>query len=211
MPEVRGDSAATCALLDAAARGEPRVVGALLERHAAELRRFVEARFDLRLRGRFDPADVVQDTQLEVIRRIGEFLTRRSMPFRLWVRRKALDRLSNLRRDHMTRARRAVGREQPLPDHSSMLVAAPLLARTTSPSHQAAAREDAARVSRAVARLSEVDREVLLLRHGDDLTFEEIGCLLNIEPAAARKRFGRALIRLQQVLRDEGLTGTCHE
>lgn len=66
-------------------------------------------------------------------------------------------------------------------------------------------RELADRVSRAVARLADNDREILLLRHAEDLPFEEIACLLDIEPAAARKRFGRALIRLQKVLRDEGL------
>jgi RNA polymerase sigma-70 factor (ECF subfamily) len=67
------------------------------------------------------------------------------------------------------------------------------------------ARELAERISRATARLSDADREVLLLRHAEDLPFEEIACLLDIEPAAARKRFGRALLRLQNILGEEGL------
>jgi RNA polymerase sigma-70 factor (ECF subfamily) len=65
----------------------------------------------------------------------------------------------------------------------------------------------AERLSRAVGRLSEADREVLLMRHAENLPFEDIACLLDVEPAAARKRFGRALIRLQKVLGDEGLLG----
>jgi RNA polymerase sigma-70 factor (ECF subfamily) len=98
-----------------------------------------------------------------------------------------------------------VEREAALPDRSSLLLARPLLAGTPSPSQQLEARELAERVSRAVARLSGADREVLLMRHGEGLPFEEIACLLGIESAAARKRFGRALLRLQEALSDQGL------
>jgi len=205
MSEVKQDSAQTCALLDAIGRGEPRALEELLQRHRPQLHGFVTIHCDPRLRGRIDPSDVVQDTQMEVVRRIDDFLASRPMPFRLWLRKKAMDRLSNLRRDHLTRARRSVAREQALPDRSSLQLARPLLARGPSPSQHAQAQELAERVSRAVARLSEADREILLLRHAEDLPFEEIACLLDVEPAAARKRFGRALIRLQTVLRAEGL------
>jgi RNA polymerase sigma-70 factor (ECF subfamily) len=205
MPEVKPDSAATCALLEAIGQGDPNAVEDLLERHRTELRAFVEFHFDARLRARADPSDIVQETHLELVRRMDDFLTKRPMPFRLWLRKKAMERLLNLRRDHLTRARRSVAREEPWPDRSSLLLARPLLARGPSPSQQVRARELAERVSRAVGQLSPADREILLLRHADDLPFEEIGCLLDIEPATARKRFGRALIRLQNVLRDEGL------
>jgi RNA polymerase sigma-70 factor (ECF subfamily) len=135
---------------------------------------------------------------------MADFLERRPMPFRLWVRRTAYERLLDLRRHH-TRARRSVEREVALPDRSSLLLARPLLAGTPSPSQQLEARELAERVSRAVACLSEADREVLLMRHGEGMPFEEIACLLGIESAAARKRFGRALLRLQEALSDQGL------
>jgi RNA polymerase sigma-70 factor, ECF subfamily len=205
MADVKPDSTATRALLDDIRRGDAQALEALLQRHRPELRDFIESHFDPRLRARVDPSDVVQDTQMELVRRMDDFLTHQPMPFRLWLRKKAIDRLLNLRRDHLTRARRSVAREQVFPDRSSLLVARPLLARGPSPSQQLLARELAERVSRAVARLADADREILLLRHAEDLPFEEIGCLLDIEPAAARKRFGRALIRLQKVLRDEGL------
>jgi DNA-directed RNA polymerase specialized sigma24 family protein len=58
-----------------------------------------------------------------------------------------------------------------------------------------------------VATLAEADQEVLLMRHGEAMPFEEVACVLGIEPAAARKRFGRALIRLQKELEDRGLLG----
>jgi RNA polymerase sigma-70 factor (ECF subfamily) len=205
MPEVQPDSTQTRALLDGIRRGAPSALENLLARHRSELRDFIECHFDPRLRARVDPSDVVQDTQLELVRRMNDFLANQPMPFRLWLRKKAIDRLLNLRRDHVTRARRSVAREQRFPDRSSLLLARPLLARGASPSQHLQARELAERVSRAVARLVLADREILLLRHGEDLPFEEISCLLDIEPAAARKRFGRALIRLQKVLGEEGL------
>jgi RNA polymerase sigma-70 factor (ECF subfamily) len=205
MAEVQPDSAATRAILEAIRRGEARALEVLLERCRPGLHAFVECHFDPRLRARFDPSDVVQETQAEVARRMDEYLANQPMPFRLWLRKKAIDRLLNLRRDHVARARRSVDREQAFPDRSSLLVARPLLTRGSSPSQRMQARELAERVSQAVGRLALADREILLLRHAEDLPFEEIGCLLDIEPAAARKRFGRALIRLQKALRDEGL------
>jgi RNA polymerase sigma-70 factor (ECF subfamily) len=205
MPEIQPDSAETCALLDAVRGGDARALENLLGQYRPELRDFIERHFDPRLRARVDPSDVVQETQMEVVRRIEDFLVSQPMPFRLWLRKKAMERLLNLRRDHLTRARRSVAREEALPDRSSLLLARPLLARGPSPSQQVQDRELVERVSRATAQLSAADREILLLRHGEDLPFDEIGCLLGIEPAAARKRFGRALIRLQNVLRQEGL------
>jgi RNA polymerase sigma-70 factor, ECF subfamily len=204
MAEVQPDSSETCALLEAIRRGGARALESLLERYRPELRDFIEWHFDPRMRARVDPSDVVQDTQLEVVRRMDEFLANQPMPFRLWLRKKAIERLLNLRRDHL-RGRRSVAKEEAFADRSSLLLARPLLARGPSPSQHLQARELAERVSRAVARLAHADREILLLRHAEDLPFEEIGCLLEVESAAARKRFGRALIRLQKVLRDEGL------
>jgi RNA polymerase sigma-70 factor (ECF subfamily) len=205
MSEVKQDSAETRALLDAISLGDGQALEDLLGRHRAGLCEFVDFHCDPRLRARVDPSDVVQETQLEVVRRMGDFLAKRPMPFRLWLRKKAMERLLNLRRDHLTRARRSVAREQVIPDRSSLLLARPLLAHGPSPSQQVQAQEMADRVSRAVAKLADADREILLLRHAEDLSFEEIACLLDIEPVAARKRFGRALIRLQNVLRAEGL------
>jgi RNA polymerase sigma-70 factor (ECF subfamily) len=205
MTDVKPDSAETSDLLDRLAAGERQALDRLLTRQRPALRSFVEFHLDPRIRARVDPSDVVQDTQLEVVRRIDHFLTARPMPFRLWLRKKAYERLLNLRRYHVTRARRSVAREVRWRDRSSFLLARPLLTRSSSPSQRLAAGELAQRISAAVARLSEADREIMLLRHADDLAFGEIASLLDIEPAAARKRFGRALIRLQKLLRAEGL------
>jgi RNA polymerase sigma-70 factor (ECF subfamily) len=204
MQAVKPDSAQTCGLLERVGQGDRKALEALLTRYQSDLRAFIEIRLDPRLAARIDPSDVVQEAQLEVVRRMDDFLRRRPMPFHLWVRRTAYERLLDLRRHHR-RARRSVDRETALPDRSSLLLVRPLLAGGPSPSQQLEARELADRVARAVERLSEADREILLMRHGEGLPFEEIACLAGIEPAAARKRFGRALIRLQTALSAQGL------
>jgi RNA polymerase sigma-70 factor (ECF subfamily) len=205
MADVTPDSAETRGLLERAERGEAAAVEALLGRHRPGLLSFVELHLDPRLRARVDASDVVQEVQLEAVRRMDDFLSRKPMPFRLWLRKTAYERLLNLRRDHVGRQKRSVRRESALPDRSSVLLARPLLARGPSPSQQAEARELEERISRAVAGLSEQDREILLMRHAEDLPFDEIACLLEVDAAAARKRFGRALIRLQQALAAQGL------
>lgn len=207
MADVQPDSAQTRALLDRVAQHEAGALDELLVHHRAGLREFVEFHLDPRLRARIDPSDVVQETQMELVRRMNDFLAQRPMPFRLWMRKKAYERLLNLRRDHLQRQRRSVRREVAMPDRSSLLLARPLLAQVPTPSQEAEAHELSERISRAVAQLSDADREILLLRHAEDLPFEEIACVLDLEAAAARKRFGRALIRLQTLLRDEGLLG----
>jgi RNA polymerase sigma-70 factor (ECF subfamily) len=204
MPEVAPDSADTRDLLDRAAARDPEALAALLDRYRPRMLAFVAARLDGRVRGRLDASDVVQEAQLEVARRMDDFLKRRPMPFHLWVRKTAYERVLGAHRDHLRRARRAAGREVALPERSSVLLAGPLL-RGPSPSELLAAREFAARVSDVVADLPDPDREILLMRHVEELPYEEIACLLEIEPAAARKRYGRALIRLQRALEQAGL------
>ena len=204
MAEVKPDSSHTRGLLEQVRAGDRAALGALLERHRDGLEAFLDFHLDPALRQRLDASDLVQETQLEVVRRMDDFLSRRPMPFHLWLRKTAYERLLNLRRDHR-RGRRSVQREEAWPDRSSLLLARAALAGGPSPSRALLARELAEQVSRAVADLAEADREILLLRDADELPYEEIACLLEIEPAAARKRYGRALIRLQKVLTERGI------
>src|SRR5262245_41527935 len=185
MAKVNTDSTQTQRLLDEIARGNRQALEQLLERHRPRLHAFIETRLDAKLRARVDPSDVVQDAQMEVVRRMDDFLRRRPMPFHLWARKTAYEQLLNLRRAHRTGARRSVDREVGLPDRSSLLLARPFLAAGPSPSQRLAAREFADRVAQAVAELAEADREILLMRHGEELPYEEIACLLEIESAAA--------------------------
>ena len=206
MRDLTPDSAETTALLEQARQGHQLAFDALLRRHRDDLHAFVSLRFDARLTGRADPSDVVQEALAEAARRMEDYLDRRPMPFRLWLRKTASERLIDLRRHHR-RGRRSIDREEALPERSSLILARPLLSGAASPSREAEAREFAERVARAVASLSEADQEVLLMRHGEGMPFEEVACLLGIDATAARKRFGRALIRLQGVLEQQGLLG----
>lgn len=207
MGDVRPDSEDTRRLLDAVRGGDRAALGDLLARHRAGMRDLVALHLDPRAAARADPSDVVQEAQADMARRIDDYLARDPMPFRLWARKTAYERLLDLHRNHLRRGRRAAGREAPLPDRSSLLVARPLLARGPSPSQEAEANELAERVAGAVGRLPDADREVLLLRHAEGLPFGEVALLMGIDPAAARKRFGRALIRLQAALAAAGLLG----
>src|SRR2546425_964237 len=127
MQGIKPDSADTACLLDQIQQGDAGGVEVLLTRSRPGLRAFIHARLDPALRARLDPSDVVQETQMELVRRLPEFLKRRPMPFHVWVRRKAYERLVNLRRDHRKTLRRSVEREVCWPEQSSLLLARPFL------------------------------------------------------------------------------------
>ncbi len=198
------DSAETDGLLRQIEAGDREAFERLFQRHRPALIDFIDVRLDPRVRARVDPSDVAQETQLETFRRLKDFLKRRPMPFRLWLRKTAYDRITKARRFHQA-ARRAVAREAALPDRSSLALARQFLAPGPSPSRQFAQRELARRVRQALDGLSALDREILLMRNIEESSYEEIGCLLDLAPAAARKRYGRALLRLRKLLADEGL------
>jgi RNA polymerase sigma-70 factor (ECF subfamily) len=128
MTELDPDSAETCRLLDAVRSGDEAACDWLFLHHRPGLRRFVALRLDPHIQARLDPSDVVQETELEAYRRLDDFLRRRPMPFRAWLRKTAFERLLKLRRYHVETARRLVGCELGWPDRSSLLLARSLLA-----------------------------------------------------------------------------------
>jgi len=206
MDEVRPDSAETKRLLDEVGQGDRGAFDRLFGRHRRFLRQMVGLCLDPKLRPRVDPSDVVQEAQLEAVRRLPEYLKCRPMPFRLWLRQIAHDRLLKIRRHHLHTARRALGREVALPDRSSQMLAQQLLASGSTPSQNLDRRELARDLRLALGRLPDTDRELLLLRNFEGLSYSEIGYILGVEPATARKRHGRALVRLHKILFEGGLS-----
>jgi RNA polymerase sigma-70 factor (ECF subfamily) len=206
MDELTPDPAETQRLLDQVRAGDRLAFELLFVRHRPFLHRIIELRLDPRLRARVDPSDIVQETQLEAFRRLADYLKRQPMPFRLWLRKTACERLLMAQRQHIGAARRAVGREVPLPDASSLQLAQQLMAGGSTPSKRLDRDELAGLVRQAVARLSETDREVLLMRNLEMLSNQEVAQVLQIEPAAASQRYGRALLRLRKLLLTHGLT-----
>ena len=200
MPIVN-DSSHTHALLNRIGRDDGSALGQLLEHQRNYLRRLVDLRMQDDLRGRVDPSDVVQETLLVVSKKVDDFMERRPTSFRLWIRRKALERLVEMSRKHHA-GKRSVRREVTLSNASSMAVARHFLGN--SPSHALQQQEMANCARQAIQTLSEIDREVLLLRHVEELTNTEVAELLEISPDTASRRYGRAIRRLSEKLIELG-------
>jgi RNA polymerase sigma-70 factor (ECF subfamily) len=194
------DSAETRRLLDAIQAGERGAFELLFARHRGYLIDAIRFRIDPQLRGRVDASDIVQEAQLEAFRRLDNWFARRPMPFRLWLRKTAQERLQKARRRHLRAAGRAAGREVDLPARSSLVLVKHLAAPGHNPHQHVANQELAVRVRQSLARLNEVDREVIYMRIFEGLAHDEIAAVLDIEAAAVRKRFGRALLRLRSEL-----------
>jgi RNA polymerase sigma-70 factor (ECF subfamily) len=186
--------------------GEREAFDELFDRHRSALRQAVQLRLDRRLRARVDASDIVQEAQLQAYRRLDDYLERRPMPFSLWLRKTAQEQIANHRRAHLETARRSVHREQPFPYESSLMIAGSLLARGSSPSRRIARHEYQRLVSEAVNELDEVDREILLMRNVEGLSQREIAQVLDLSHDAVRKRYGRALIKLEKLLAERGIS-----
>lgn len=204
MPGNDSQSAQRERLLEEFAAGNKPALDELLASYRGELREYIQLRLDPRLAQRLDASDVVQEVQISVVQRIDDYLQRRPMSFSLWLRRTALDRLADLRRHHHRR-RRSVKAEAQLPDRTSLALARSLVAPGSSPSLNLAADELAAELNRALAELPEADREILVMRQLERLPFKDIALVLDIDASTAGKRFARALLKLEEVLRGRGL------
>ena len=173
----------------------------LISLHRDYLRRLIDLRMDDALRRRVDPSDIVQEAQLVASQRVDDYLRRRPTSFRIWLRRKALERLIDVRRRHMAQKRSAF-RDVHLTDASSLAIANLMV--TSSPSRWVLRKELIQQVRSAIQGMAEIDREVLLLRHVEELSNSEVAELLDIDLQAARKRHGRAVRRLAERLSQLG-------
>jgi RNA polymerase sigma-70 factor, ECF subfamily len=188
-------------LLTSAATGDLDARGQLLDRFRDRLRRMVALRIDPRLAARLDPSDVVQDALATAATKFDDYLARRPLPFYLWVRRITWEQLVKTHQRH-TAGKRSVGREQPPPltDASVQLLADRLATSASSPSRRAMRSELQAQVRAALADLSPGDREVLALRHLEQLSTAEVACVLECTESAVKVRLLRALQRLRDRL-----------
>jgi RNA polymerase sigma-70 factor (ECF subfamily) len=201
------NDAETTALLQRAAAGDTTALGELFARHRDRLRRMVQLRLDRRLAGRLDPSDVLQEAFLEVARALGQYLRSPEQPFFLWLRLVTGRKLQALHRSHLGVKARDAGREVSLqrgalPGASSVALAAHLLGRLTTPSQAAQRAEMRLRVQEALNEMGALDREVLALRHFEQLTNKEAALALGLSEAAASNRYVRALVRLKGLLGD---------
>jgi RNA polymerase sigma-70 factor (ECF subfamily) len=192
-------------LLEKARAGDRDALTDLFSRHRDRLRRMVELRLDRRLQARVDASDVVQDAYLEVAERLEAYLSEPKLPFFLWLRLVVGEHLVALYRRHLGAQMRDAGLEVALyrgalPAASSAALAAQLLGKHTSPTQAAVRAERLLRVQEALNNLDPLDREILSLRHFEQLSRAEAARALGIEEAAAAKRYVRALKRLKAAL-----------
>ena len=204
-PETPEPKTETTRLLQLAARGDRQAWGELLEHHRDRLRRMINARLDCRLHGRLDPSDVIQEAYLEASRRLDEYAQQPTMPFALWLRFLTGQRLLELHRHHLGTQGRDAAREVslfagPMLEASSAVLAAQLLGNLTTPSDAAIRAERRQWLQDALDQMDPLDREVLALRHFEQLTNGEAARVLGLDKSAASKRYARALVRLKDVL-----------
>jgi RNA polymerase sigma-70 factor, ECF subfamily len=194
-------------LIERAARGDGAARHDLLARHRDRLKRMVAVRLDRRLAARVDPSDIVQEALLDAHRDLSDYLHRRPLPLYPWLRQLAWERLLKWHRAHLRAQKRSVGREEPrelaLPEESAVLLAHRLIAAGTSPSRRLIRDELRQRIRAALEAAPPRDREVLVMRHLEEMTAAEIAAALGITERAAKARHTRALERLRGLL-DEG-------
>jgi RNA polymerase sigma-70 factor (ECF subfamily) len=193
-------------LIDRAVAGDSAALAELFGRYRKRLRAMVRLRMDRRLQGRVDPSDVLQEAYLDVAQQLSSYLAKPEMPFYLWLRLTTGQRLMRLHRHHLGTAIREASREVSLhrgalPQASSVSLAAQLLGKMTSASKAIERVEIQLQLQAALNGMDEMDREIIALRHFEELSNAEAAQVLGLEPSAASKRYIRALKRLQQILK----------
>lgn len=191
-------------LLSAVRGGNADAVNQLLERHRNAIRQMIDLRMDQVIKRRIDASDIVQDVMIEANRRLADFLENPVMPFHLWLRQMAKDRLIDAHRRHRGAGRRSMDREQPLVaaagNESSVDLLAQIRDSELTPAAAATWHELQARFQQACEQLDELDQEIVLLRHFEHLSNSEAAEALQLSPQAASMRYLRAMRRLREFM-----------
>jgi RNA polymerase sigma-70 factor (ECF subfamily) len=195
----------TAELLERIRAGDGAAAGELFDLYRERLWRMLYVRLDRRLSSRVAPEDVLQEAFLDVARRVGEYLDNPAVPFYVWLRFLTVQRMQMVQRMHLGAQMRDVGLEVALPPGGAALassesMAGQLVGHMTSPSQAAIRRELQDRLRAALDEMDPLDREVLALRHFEELGNNEVAEVLGITKDAASKRHVRALKRLKDIL-----------
>jgi RNA polymerase sigma-70 factor (ECF subfamily) len=199
------DAATTQELLDQAKAGDAEAVNRLLDRHREPVRRLIDLRLDPAIVQRVDASDVVQEVLLEASKRLQDYLRKPAMPFHLWLRHLAKDHLIDAHRRHHQAQKRGVDRERPIhrpawADRSSLELAGQLMDHERTPASEAIQQELQRRLHDALTKLDEDDREVIQMRHFEQLGNQDVAAALGLTEAAASMRYLRAVRRLRDLL-----------
>src|SRR5262245_14203303 len=181
-------------LLDDARKGEPGAVDKLLGEFREPLRQVIGLRLDPAIARRVDASDIVQDVLLEANQRLTDYLKKPDMPFHLWLRHLAQDRIIDAHRRHRLAQPPSIDRQQPiarpaLADESSQMLVAQLIDTEQTPASEAIRRELQRRIDSAIDQLSDDDREIVLMRHHEALSNQDVAQALSLTEAAASMRY----------------------
>ncbi|MEZ6133133.1 MAG: sigma-70 family RNA polymerase sigma factor [Planctomycetaceae bacterium] len=195
----------TLQLLQGVQQGDAEAVNRLMERHRLAVRRLIHMRLDKALASRVDASDVVQDVLFEASRRMDDYIRNPVMPFHLWLRQLARDRIVDMHRRHRTAGRRSVDREQRISslgndDRSAADLAALLKDTELTPAAASVRKEMEQRFLEALNELPDDDRELILMRHFEHLSNSEVAEALGLTAPAAGMRYLRAIRRLREAL-----------
>jgi len=201
----QADPHPTLELLERVRRGDDDAINGLLQRHRAAIRQMIDQRMDRVIQRRVDASDIVQDVMIEANRRLGDYLANPTMPFQLWLRHMARDRLIDAHRRHRVASNRSLDREVPVTvpagqDHSQADLIGQLPDRELTPAAAATWHELERRFAAAVEQLEEDDRKIVLLRHFEHLSTAEAAAALGLAKPAAGMRYLRAMRRLRVLL-----------
>jgi RNA polymerase sigma-70 factor (ECF subfamily) len=193
-------------LIGRALSGDEQALAALFGHYRRRLRQMVRLRLDRRLQGRVDPSDVLQEAYLDVVQQLPSYTKQQDdMSFFLWLRLVTGQRMMRVHREHLGAQMRNAGRDVSLhhgalPRATSVSLAAQLMGRFTSASQSAMRAEMQVKLQEAINSMEELDREIIALRHFEELSNKEAAELLGLSKSAASNRYVRALARLQSVL-----------
>jgi RNA polymerase sigma-70 factor (ECF subfamily) len=202
---MSGDASDIGDLLQRAARGDEQAFRDLFARYHDRLKRMVHLRLSRRLQGRVDDSDVLQEAYLDICRRLPEYVQQPALPFYLWLRHLTGLKLTEIHRRHLGTQLRDADREVTLhrgglPEADSVSLAAQLLGKLTTPSQAAIKAETRLYVQEALNSMDAIDREVLALKHFEQLSTSEIAEVLGLSKAGAGSRYLRAIKRLREIL-----------
>lgn len=197
-------------LIDEASSGNEQALAQLFERHRHRLRKMVLLRLDQRVQARFDASDVVQEAFVEAARKLAEYGKDQNIPFFLWLRMITGERLIQLHRMHLGATKRNADREVSLnkaaiPEASSVYLASQLIGTFTSVDRNIIRVEVQQKLQVMLNQLDLEDREVIAMRHFEELSTEEIATVLGLTRSGVLKKYTRAVRRLREAISNSGL------
>lgn len=194
-------------LEDRAKAGDVNALAELFEQSKPRLRRMIDLRMDERIHQRVDPSDVLQEAYVDLANQLPAYVEEPKIPFFIWMRRITGQRLGKVHRQHLDAAKRDAGREVslhrgPLPQVTSFALASRLVGNVTAPVDRAVRAERQLKLEEAVNEMADEDREIIALRHFEEMTTTEVAAALGISEPAAGMRYLRAIRRLQKQFQD---------